>query len=104
MSLTQQAVETYMQALRTKANEATTTFGADASEVTKHRDGRVTVTLFFVASAPSDASAPTPGSIKTAELSAADAAEQLRTFGASVQTHSEGAQSRVIAVFDAPQN
>jgi hypothetical protein len=96
MSVSQAQVDQYLTELRQKGNEATTTFGADGSEVTKHRDGRVTVTLFF------DTAGQTPAQVKQAENAATDAAEQFRGFDADAQVASDGNVVRAIGVFDAP--
>lgn len=98
-----QQVQTWLNELRTQASEATTTFNADESKVEKHRDGRVTVTLFFNAD-PNESGVITPGQIRISEGAAADAAEALRGYGARVQVHSEGDVARVIGVFPAPSN
>lgn len=97
-------VQNWLDELRTKADEATSQFGADDSEITKHRSGRVTVTLFFVTedSTPNDNAPPNPSDIRASEDAAVAAAEDLRSFGAETQVHSEGAQTRVIGVFSAP--
>jgi hypothetical protein len=98
-----QAVQTWLNELRTQASEATSTFSADESKVTKHRNGRVTVTLFFIAD-ENQSGIVTPGAAQQSESDAVDAAEQLRGYGAETQLHSEGAVARVIGVFDAPSN
>lgn len=96
-------VQTWLDDLRAQASEATSTFSADESEVVKHRNGRVTVTLFFIA-AENQGGSVTPATMRTSEEDAVAAAEQLRGYGAETQVHSEGTQTRVIGVFAAPSN
>jgi hypothetical protein len=95
---TQQQVDDYLNEIRAKGNEASTTFGCDETQVKKNTDDVVILTLHFIADTNQNGDV-TPGEMKATENSAVSAAEDLRGFGAAAQVHSEGERTRVIAKF-----
>lgn len=92
--VSQGAVDTFLQDLRDKRDQAQNTFGTDDAEVHVHPNGRVVISLQGHPQSNSVAD------INRKEQEAHPVAAELRQKGARVTVNSENSGWRVTAIFE----